>query len=383
MDIQSILLFYLFVTTFSSIFVGMVYLTDRGRRSMKMLLISNVAQLVAIVIIYVDGAAGSFDRVPYSDALAVIQVTFWILALSAILELPVGTRWLVGINVVAFVVGLSLQVAGGDVGTARGVTSLVMALICGGFAVAVAQRARRRRGAVLTISSLAPVASFFLLRGLYRFAVELEIEGLFTPDGSVFFFIAVSLTINVLMNLLIIYLHFSGIVARVQHLFDHDVLTGVLARHQFALLLEQKLKEVRRGGSPMALAMLDLDDFKRVNDTFGHVVGDEVLRDVADCLRSSLRESDIVGRYGGDEFVVLLEADLANATRVLEGVLSTMAERTFSSQDIASTFSAGVVALDPDRVWVVSQWFEAVDRSLYGAKQAGKNQIVAGIGESV
>lgn len=383
MDIQSILLFYLFVTTFSSIFVGMVYLTDRGRRSMKMLLISNVAQLVAIVIIYVDGVAGSFDRVPYSDALAVIQVTFWILALSAILELPVGTRWLVGINVVAFVVGLSLQVAGGDVGTARGVTSLVMALICGGFAVAVAQRARRRRGAVLTISSLAPVASFFLLRGLYRFAVELEIEGLFTPDGSVFFFIAVSLTINVLMNLLIIYLHFSGIVARVQHLFDHDVLTGVLARHQFALLLEQKLKEVRRGGSPMALAMLDLDDFKRVNDTFGHVVGDEVLRDVADCLRSSLRESDIVGRYGGDEFVVLLEADLANATRVLEGVLSTMAERTFSSQDIASTFSAGVVALDPDRVWVVSQWFEAVDRSLYGAKQAGKNQIVAGIGESV
>jgi diguanylate cyclase (GGDEF)-like protein len=104
---------------------------------------------------------------------------------------------------------------------------------------------------------------------------------------------------------------------RLRHLADHDDLTGLINRRRFQEELERHLAQSRRYGMTGALLVVDLDNFKAVNDTYGHSAGDHVLRGVADALRNRLRESDIVARWGGDEFAVLLPRETAEAAEVV------------------------------------------------------------------
>src|SRR5690606_6153542 len=87
---------------------------------------------------------------------------------------------------------------------------------------------------------------------------------------------------------------------------SRDALTGVYNRHQLHSRLEQEFEIAQRHGRPLSIAFIDLDDFKRVNDSHGHLVGDEVLRNFALALQGALRASDVIARYGGEEFLVIL-----------------------------------------------------------------------------
>ncbi|MGH2716717.1 MAG: diguanylate cyclase [Thermoleophilaceae bacterium] len=155
---------------------------------------------------------------------------------------------------------------------------------------------------------------------------------------------------------------------RLRHLADHDDLTGLINRRRFQEELERHLAEGRRYGMTGALLLLDLDGFKAVNDNHGHSAGDRVLRDVAEALRSRLRESDIVARLGGDEFAVLLPREAPDAAervcRALEQaipneVLTPGGERIEVSVGFAA-FVEGVLSVD--------EVLSAADASMYAAK---------------
>ena len=156
-----------------------------------------------------------------------------------------------------------------------------------------------------------------------------------------------------------------------------DPLTGALNRRGFDEACARELSRAQRRGAGFALAHIDLDDFKQLNDTFGHHAGDLALIRLVEVLRSSLRPTDVLCRFGGEEFVLLLpETSLADATLVVSRFL-----REFSSAAIAGTgrvltFSAGVVFRAPDES--TEQAIQRADAATYAAKRSGKNCVVTG-----
>lgn len=153
-----------------------------------------------------------------------------------------------------------------------------------------------------------------------------------------------------------------------------DGLTG-LYNHRFIFeRLEEETAKVARYGRPLSIIMLDIDNFKRVNDTFGHRAGDEVILSVAHAIMASLRKTDVAGRYGGEEFLVLLpETDVKAAHVVAEKIRNTVAQLQFETKDLAVTVSAGVAEAEK------GESFEALinraDAKLYTAKRNGKNRV--------
>jgi diguanylate cyclase (GGDEF)-like protein len=159
-----------------------------------------------------------------------------------------------------------------------------------------------------------------------------------------------------------------------------DGLTELANRRQFEEALGAEISRAERFGGTIALVLADLDDFKQVNDRYGHQTGDDVLRAFADILRETVRDIDVAARYGGEEFAVLLpQTDLDGAERLAERLRETMAERRLMldpGTSFSVTASFGVAAF-PDAA-TPAALFAAADEALYRAKSEGKNRVVAG-----
>ena len=159
-----------------------------------------------------------------------------------------------------------------------------------------------------------------------------------------------------------------------------DELTGVYTRRRFFELAAQEMRRTRREHMPLAVCMLDLDGFKEVNDTHGHAVGDRVLRGVARRCREALRESDIIGRFGGEEFTVMLPGtDLEGACALAERLREHVATMEISALPTAirPTVTVGVATVNEDDPSVDAA-LQRADRALYRGKAEGRNRVVAG-----
>ncbi|WP_019624798.1 PAS domain S-box protein [Thioalkalivibrio thiocyanoxidans] len=153
----------------------------------------------------------------------------------------------------------------------------------------------------------------------------------------------------------------------------YDRLTGVANRHHFETLLNRELARAERYGSRFALVMFDLDHFKRVNDTFGHAVGDVVLQEVTHVIAGRLRDADVLGRWGGEEFMVLLPGtEAADAATLAETMRLRVAEHDFPEAGRV-TISLGVAAFCPGEPR--SELLRRVDEALYRAKGEGRNRV--------
>ena len=153
-----------------------------------------------------------------------------------------------------------------------------------------------------------------------------------------------------------------------------DFLTGLLNARAFAELAAAEIARARRFDHPLAIAYLDLDDFKRVNDRFGHAQGDLLLRDVAHLLRAQLRETDGVARVGGDEFLLLLpETSRRDAEHVVQKLRNAL-EGAMRARDLEVTFSIGVATFSASRS-DVELMIKTADALMYEAKAAGKNRV--------
>jgi diguanylate cyclase (GGDEF)-like protein len=156
----------------------------------------------------------------------------------------------------------------------------------------------------------------------------------------------------------------------------NDFLTGTMTRRAFVEAAEKEIDRLKRYRRSSALLMFDIDHFKRVNDEFGHPLGDQVLKAVALCGDGTLRPTDIFGRLGGEEFgVVLSEATLDDAVVVAERLRRCIGQLTFEgAPQLRVTASFGVAALQPGQTFAI--WMAAADAALYDAKRGGRDRTV-------
>ena len=166
--------------------------------------------------------------------------------------------------------------------------------------------------------------------------------------------------------------------ARIEELADTDELTGTLNRRCIMKNLEQEIVRAQRSGRACTVAMIDLDFFKRINDRFGHPVGDEVLRTFGLVLFANIREIDKIGRYGGEEFLLILpEAGIHDAAQAVDRLRSVVAEVDWATiaSGLQVTMSAGAAEIRTGDTG--ESLLTRADEALYRAKAEGRNRVVA------
>ena len=164
----------------------------------------------------------------------------------------------------------------------------------------------------------------------------------------------------------------------------HDKLTGLYDRGYFDMALERETRRAARYNRPLSLALADIDHFKRVNDTFGHPMGDLALQHVAGLLLGAVRSTDYVCRYGGEEFAILLpETDLSQALAMAERTRSSIEARPVNmGTPVPLTICLGVAAY-PDHAAAGPTLVAQADAALYAAKAAGRNRVAAAEGPAL
>lgn len=159
----------------------------------------------------------------------------------------------------------------------------------------------------------------------------------------------------------------------------HDPLTGALNRQGLDEALERELSSVRRKDTPLCMALLDIDNFKKLNDTLGHDTGDAALTHLAKVARESMRPQDTLARYGGEEFVILLpDTPLDKGIEAMTRLQRELTKKFFlaGTEKVLITFSAGVAQLAPNESGTDA--IKRADKAMYLAKRAGKNRVVGG-----
>ncbi len=172
---------------------------------------------------------------------------------------------------------------------------------------------------------------------------------------------------------------------RLEHIARTDGLTGLFNRRYFHEQFNHEFERARRYETPLSCMIFDVDDFKRVNDTYGHLVGDSVLVEIANRLLRRVRSIDLSARYGGEEFVVLMpQTEHVGAVAQAERVLKHVAERPFEGLPTEDqiTVSIGVAVYNPATMRSPSDLLRAADQALYSAKQSGKNRVIVSKEES-
>lgn len=231
-----------------------------------------------------------------------------------------------------------------------------------------AQLEYRHNGATILVSSrFIPELDWYLL-------VEQNITADVLPVQRVFI---INLAIGLIVILLILALTLFAVnryQRRLEAMAGTDGLTGLLNRQAFEIVFQQAMLDTERSGRPLCAILFDIDFFKKVNDNHGHLAGDRVLQEIAAVTKNAVRESDIITRWGGEEFLVLLkDCPLAQATAIGEKLRDAIANHDFAlSGELSLTASLGVAEYAYRET--LKDFFERTDRALYQAKAKGRNR---------
>ena len=153
-----------------------------------------------------------------------------------------------------------------------------------------------------------------------------------------------------------------------------DPLTGVFNRRSIEIMLINQLSIAKLTNTPFSLAMLDIDDFKKLNDIYGHLIGDCVLRNLAMIIRENLRNSEFIFRYGGEEFLILLQfTDINSAKYAMEKVRKKIEENVFKCEGLKSNITVSIgISQFTEKALSIDILLDEADKKLYIAKETGK-----------
>ena len=232
----------------------------------------------------------------------------------------------------------------------------------------------------LFLGSFAIGAAGFLLRAAGPLISPLTIEGFLAPSPLQAITLMCNYTVILLSSVSFLLMQKERDDHLAQQLASVDPLTGAFNRRTFIDLAEKQLSRARRLDAPLSLVLLDLDHFKRVNDNHGHLVGDHVLQRFADLVRDQLRKEDVLVRYGGEEFCLLLPDVPGTGAVALAGRIRKAIARApivVDGIEVSLTVSAGVAARIDEGPDGLDGLIARADEALYMAKNRGRNRVAA------
>ena len=173
----------------------------------------------------------------------------------------------------------------------------------------------------------------------------------------------------------------KGMLTQVETLSNVDPLTGLLNRRRFDAILQPEISRAMRYNTPLSCMMIDVDHFKAVNDTHGHAIGDEVIKDVAGIIKGSIRDIDTACRWGGEEFIVLTPmTPLDKASLLAQRVLKAVSDHAFAGvHGVKLTLSIGIADMSGPGIDSGTKLIQAADIALLRAKKNGRNRIEVGV----
>ncbi|MGH8052423.1 MAG: diguanylate cyclase domain-containing protein [Stenotrophomonas sp.] len=226
----------------------------------------------------------------------------------------------------------------------------------------------------LLLYSYLVLVAYSLLRPLTAFTFAFQANSaVLSRSGLWLWMLAINLMLNLWFVFLLLGSVIYGLMSRLRHERNHDPLTALLNRRAFFEIANKRLKNERR--ARWALVGCDVDHFKRINDTWGHAAGDHVLREVGALLTRMVRQNDVVARFGGEEFVLLLRCqDLGTAFDITERIRATLSRTPYSPIKEALTASFGVTMVEGAED--LSDALQRADIAVYEAKRGGRNQVI-------
>ena len=370
----------LFVTSLlMTIFAGVLYFLTKKNKSILLLCISDFILLLMAVLLYLQYYLSAVELTQWASVLSLAIVTFWVEAIFLILDINTQKIQFIIINSANVLITCLLILSVHYSYMIYAITPVFVFVIsiCGTIQIHKARFSVKKADAMHSMTVFGIYAFFNLFMGIYRFIRPISGSSFASHDFMALLFFAVSLALAYIVNYTVLYLNFSSLTNKLEILYSIDVLTGVYSRRVVFELLNQKLASLRRSGSNLGVALLDIDGFKRINDVYGHPEGDRVLKLFAKKIKSCLRENDIIGRIGGEEFVLVLETPSEEEGRLaLMRIKDELCNCRFI-EDEQITFSAGYLFIDKDSPQMTeTEIIQITDRRMYEAKALGKNMIV-------
>jgi len=336
--------------------------------------------------VYASGAQPQGGVLALGSALAALSITLQASALAAYARRPLPA-WVHTAVIAAVAAPFPLLV-----------NELPLAVLFGGImfgtlfaaASAIAAHLRAPQGSParkLLVWSLGIAAAALYLRALAAMLVAAPSAGFAAPGGLGAASLLVVFAACVVATLGFIMLHKERAEAEALRLATIDPLTGAYNRRTFIEIAERELSRVRRGGQPLSIVMVDIDHFRQVNEKHGHRTGDAVLHRVAEVIRSALRKEDMLVRFGGEEFLVLLPDVPGPGAVVVAGRIRrnvAHAPITVNEVTLPVTVSLGVAARLDEGPESIEGLLARADSALALAKQRGRNRVVAlSLGRSI
>ena len=357
---------------------------NRKRLSMSTWAVAKQVQAVAWLLLYLRGMTPELFTIALGNVVLFAGVALDAAALWELTGRRIWKRWLLPILIPSSVAFVAAWLLGAAPGWRIAIASLVVGLL---FLVGTAALARKRREASplrgFLLVSMAVLSLLVVLRGLLTAAWP-EGLGWISPElvqwagvGALY----LMMLTNAFGYLLLNREKLQGELERQQ---VSDTLTDVPNRRGFYQALSPWMALARRPGQPTAIIVLNLDQFKRVNDDYGHPVGDMVLKAMVDVCKRQLRDSDLMGRLGGAEFAIQLpRTSLEDALMVAERIRNAIASMPVKAERaiINLTASLGVTTIRADDSMV--SLFKRADLALQEAKQSGRNRVVQAQADSV
>ncbi len=343
-------------------------------------IISNIFIVLSNLFVY-------FNNVPKVNSLAIfvsvfdlLGMTFIIVAIFVFFGERVKRNIYIALNLLNFIVAYYLFYINPDIGFRRASLPLILLILCidGALLMRRKYKEHKLKSYIVIKYLLYFFIAFNLFRIIYRLSVKINFITIFKSGylinfallGLLFFFILITfafalMTMDTLYN-------------NVKQLSFKDPLTDLFNRRYLEEYLCNLMKDVKRNKKTFLIAIIDIDYFKKINDVYGHNIGDKLLKWFSNLLKTNLREIDIIARYGGDEFIIIFNnSNLENGHKTLERILNEARQKDWGQKKFNLSFSGSIMEVNYNHSHLdIFDLINEVDKKMYVAKNEGRDQVL-------